>query len=107
MGAAHRMAMQTLSETPLHSHSDYLSADNRDGKASIMATQRYLWPLLLSVSDIAFMCGLSRRRVYEEIASGRLGPVRRIGTHKNILTEDVVRWIKEFAKTEHIYVGRQ
>ena len=56
-----------------------------------MARASRLWPIMLSVSDLAAAMHVDRRVVYEMVASGL--PVYRIGVKKRVLVSDVLAFI--------------
>jgi excisionase family DNA binding protein len=58
-----------------------------------MARARVLWPVLLSVSELADAMGVDRRYVRKMIAAGM--PVQRLGVKKRILVADAVEAIRK------------
>lgn len=58
-------------------------------------------PLSLRVSQICALTGLSRDKVRDEIATGRL-PARKVGRATVVLRDDLVAWLENLplAKTE-------
>lgn len=57
------------------------------------ARSRVLWPVLLSVSELADAMGCDRRFVRRMIANGM--PVQKLGVKKRILVADAVEHIRK------------
>ncbi len=55
-----------------------------------------LWPIALSVSEVADALGVHRRIVYQMIAAGL--PLYKIGVRKKLLVTDVIAAIPQFFK---------
>ena len=62
-----------------------------------MARARVLWPILLSVSELAAAMSCDRRIVYAMIENGL--PLYKIGVKRKILVSDVVPYIRKNFKT--------
>lgn len=58
-----------------------------------MARARVLWPILLSVTELADAMGVDRRYVRQMIASGM--PVQKIGVKRRVLVVDAVEAIRK------------
>jgi excisionase family DNA binding protein len=57
------------------------------------AHSRVLWPILLSVSELADAMGVDRRYVRKMIANGM--PVQRLGVKRRIIVADAVEAIRK------------
>jgi hypothetical protein len=62
-------------------------------RGDTMARARVLWPILLSVSELADAMGCDRRYVRKMLANGM--PVQKIGVKKRILVADAVEHIRK------------
>lgn len=62
-----------------------------------MARARVLWPIMLSVSELASAMHCDRRYVYQMIANGL--PLYKIGVKRRVLVTDVVDHIRKNFKT--------
>ncbi len=61
-----------------------------------MARARVLWPIMLSVAELADAMKCDRRYVYQMIANGL--PLYRIGVKRRVLVADVVEHIRKTFK---------
>jgi excisionase family DNA binding protein len=61
--------------------------------------QRKLFPIAVSVAEVADSLGVERREIYRAIKEHGL-PVYRHGTKRRILVADVVAWIRATWKQE-------
>jgi excisionase family DNA binding protein len=63
-----------------------------------MARASRLWPIALSVSEVADALGVHRRIVYQMIAGGV--PLYKFGTRRKMLVTDVIAAIPQFFKRD-------
>jgi len=61
-------------------------------------TARNLWPIMLSVSELAAAMQVDRRAVYQMIDAGL--PLYRIGTKHRMLTNEILEFIPTFFKRD-------
>ncbi len=59
-----------------------------------------LWPIALTVSEVAYALGVHRRIVYAMIAAGL--PLYRFGTRRKMLVTDVIAAIPQFFTREGV-----
>lgn len=59
---------------------------------------RVLWPIMLSVSELADAMHCDRRHVYSMIANGL--PLRKFGVKRRILVADAIEHIREHFKPD-------
>ena len=65
-----------------------------------MARARAMWPILLSVSDLAAAMHVDRRVIYRMVEGGL--PLYRIGVKKRMLITDVLAFIPQFFTREGV-----
>jgi len=63
-----------------------------------MARERQLFPLMLSVAEVAAHVGIERRVVYSWIEHGL--PIYRVGVRRKVLVADLIEFLRMHLKRE-------